>query len=272
MSGLDQYVVRGRNSVGGWLARVDAEIFRLVLQQQNRDGIAGGVAEIGLHHGKSFLALCLGLKGGEKAYGIDIFENQSQNRDHSGNGDQDVLEANLAQFGVARSAVVLDKRESQRVTPQDIVEAAGRIRFFSVDGGHWFEVVVSDLQLAEASLGDMGVVAIDDFLRPEWPDVSAAFFHWFEHSGGALVPFAIGFNKVYLCRKAALPTYRKALEDSEFLRVYLSKHYDFLGAKIPVFQNYLLPEFGLKRRIFEYMKLYHPDFYFVVRKLWRAVA
>jgi hypothetical protein len=270
MSRQDIYISSGRNGIDGWFSRVDAEIFGLVTQFQNAEEIAGGVAEIGLHHGKSFIALCLALKGGEKAYGIDIFDEQAHNLDLSGSGDQAVLETNLDKFGVPRARVVLDKRESQKVAPQEIRDAVGPIRFFSVDGGHWFDVVVSDLRLAEASIGEKGVVAIDDFLRPEWPDVSAAFFHWYEQSEGALVPFAIGFNKVYLCRKEAVAAYQAVLEDSAFLGAYLSKHYDFLGSRIPIFQNYHLPEFGVKRRVFEYMKLYHPNFYSSARNLWHS--
>lgn len=271
MGSQDRYIARGRKAVDGWFSRVDAEIFRLITQSQNAAGVVGSVAEIGLHHGKSFIALCLALKEGEKAYGIDIFGDQEHNLDHSGSGDQAVLEANLDKFGVPRARVVLDQRESQKVTPREILDAVGPIRFFSVDGGHWFDVVVSDLRLAEASIGEKGVIAIDDFLRPEWPDVSAAFFHWFEQSEGTLVPFAIGFNKVYLCRKAAVAGYQAVLGDSVFLGAYLSKHYDFLGSRIPIFQNYHLPEFGVKRRVFEYMKLYHPDFYSSARSLWRSI-
>ena len=62
-----------------------------MLSHQNRTGIDGSLAEIGLHHGKSFIALCLGLVGDQKAYGIDVFENQSLNLDHSGKGVRDTV-------------------------------------------------------------------------------------------------------------------------------------------------------------------------------------
>src|SRR5690606_5984717 len=144
-------------------------------------------------------ALCLGLLPHQRAYGIDIFEAQSFNIDWSGKGSQHIVEDNLRRFGISQPSVILDARSSNLVMADDILSSVGRVRFFSIDGGHWRSIVASDLSLAEAVLADQGVIALDDFLRSEWPDVSLGFFHWYENGPKSIRPFAVGHNKLYLC-------------------------------------------------------------------------
>ena len=61
MSKLLNYTKAGKNRIEGWFAPVDARTFYELLTFQNENNIDGGVAEIGVHHGKSFVALCLAL-------------------------------------------------------------------------------------------------------------------------------------------------------------------------------------------------------------------
>jgi hypothetical protein len=266
-----EYIRRGREKVEGWFYRLDAEIFGLITDYQNSEGLGGSLVEIGLHHGRSFIALCLSLREGQRAYGIDLFERQAWNVDRSGQGDRTVVERNLRAAGVGLSAVVLDGRPSTSVTPNDILGSVGAARFFSIDGGHQLEVVRNDLLLAEQTLADHGVVALDDFLRPEWPEVSAGYFAWFEKSSKSLVPFAIGINKLYLCPRNYLARYQEVLRGSEFLGYFLVKHCNFCGTEIPVFQRFLLTEWGQKQRIVEYVKFYHPDLYVGYRTFRNAL-
>jgi hypothetical protein len=130
----------------------------------------------------------------------------------------------------------------------------------------WTGIVRNDLRLAEATLGECGVIALDDFLRAEWPDVSTGYFEWLRERSRPIVPFAIGFNKLYLCEERYRALYRKVLDDSSFLKVFLSRHYDFGGTDIYVYQKFALPEeWNLRTRIEEYIKLYHPDLYVRLR-------
>jgi hypothetical protein len=256
-----EYIRKGRTRVAGWLYRLDAEIFGLVTEHQNSHALDGSLVEIGLHHGQSFIALCLSLRDGQRAYGIDLFEQQSLNLDRSGKGDRTTVEMNLQAAGVDLAAVILDARASTSVTPADILGGAGAARFFSIDGGHQREVVRSDLLLAEQTLAEHGVMALDDFLRPEWPDVSAGYFAWFETSSKSIVPFAIGLNKLYLCRRSHVSRYQAVLRGSEFLKFFLAKHYDFCGNQVPVFGKFPEPDWGLRKRVVEYVKLMYPDLY-----------
>ena len=60
-----------------------------------------------------------------------------------------------------RTAASLD------VAASEVVDDVGPIRFFSIDGGHWATIMVHDLAMAQESVADYGVVALDDFCRPQ---------------------------------------------------------------------------------------------------------
>jgi hypothetical protein len=127
--------------------------------------------------------------------------------------------------------------------------------------------VRNDLSLAEQTLAEHGVIALDDFMRLEWPDVSAGYFSWFERRSKPIVPLAIGFNKLYLCYQSRVPGYQEVLRGSGFLRFFLAKHYNFGGIEIPVYQQFLEPDWPPGRRLVEYVKLIHPDLYVNLKAL-----
>ena len=71
------------------------------------------------------------------------------------------------------------------------------------------------------------IIALDDIYRSQWPDVSAGLFAYLFSSKPDLVPFAIGFNKLYLCKSGKKDFYQSALLDNEFLRIF----FIFLNSK-----------------------------------------
>ena len=104
---LLDYCATGQHGIEGWLQQ-DALLLTLALHRQQRAaGIAGGVAEIGVHHGKFFVALALLCEGeDERAVAVDVFDDQHLNPGGSGRGDRGVFGANLARWGVSGRAVV----------------------------------------------------------------------------------------------------------------------------------------------------------------------
>jgi hypothetical protein len=266
---LTQYVTRGRKSISGWLARLDAEIMASILTAQNEKSLKGSVAEIGVHHGKVFTLLCLGLKDDERAYCIDIFDDQHLNKDNSGRGNRAVLEMNLAKFGVSSERFFIDSRSSELVKAEDILSQVGPVRLFSVDGGHWLDIVVNDLRIAEATLAPHGVVVLDDFHRHDWPDVSAGYFRWFSERRSAIVPFAIGLNKLYLCHSEFVDFYKETLRSGPVMRHLGAKQCEFQGFAVPVYESRLLPEDTFKDRCKAYLRIVHPEKVASAKKLFK---
>ena len=265
---LSAYSRTGKNSVSGWLARSDAELFQALLTVQVERNIVGAVAEIGVHHGKSFIPMAMS-NGGQRSYAIDIFGRQELNIDASGSGDKQRLLANLQRFGVATDGITIDQRLSTTVQPEEIEARVGKVRFFHIDGGHHLEAIVNDLYLAEAVMLPEGIIAVDDVFRPEWPEVSMGLFNYLAGKKRDFIPFAVGFNKTYLCERAAAESYRSHLLKHDFLSMYLTKRYKVSQDEILIFQVYPLPEWGLKNRVLNYLKVFHPDLAYSLLKLKR---
>lgn len=221
---LWHYLRDQKKTVHGWLQRVDAEIIGSLLAFQHREGIIGAGVEIGVHHGKSFIPICLALREHERALCVDIFDDQQKNLDASGRGDLQQFLANLARFHVHPRQVRIFRGSSEAVSAEFIIQSVGPVRYFSIDGGHWSAIVQNDLRLAEQTLANGGVIALDDYCRAEWPDVTAGYALWRESTQSDIVPFAVGSNKLFLCGKDFSKAYRACL-DNGFLRHYLSKRY-----------------------------------------------
>lgn len=265
---LDQYIKSGKNKIGGWFARSDAEIFRILLYNQFQNGTQGAIAEIGVHHGKSFIPLAL-CNDSRNCYAIDIFGQQGLNIDVSGKGDRERFVANLLAHQVRASDIHIDARLSTDVKADDITGKVGKVRFFHIDGGHHFDAITGDLKLGEQVLLDDGIIAVDDVFRPEWPEVSIGLFAFLRECKTDLAIFAIGYNKTYLCKRPSIGRYRAALLGNEFLAMYLTKKYKARTDEILVFQQYPLPEWDVKARIFNYLQTYHPD---LAYRLWKRNA
>lgn len=255
---LSSYSRKGKDAIEGWFSRIDSEIFSALLFNQNRRGIVGATAEIGVHHGKSYVPLCLALKENEKSYCIDLFDDQAKNIDRSGKGDHEKFLNNLRRFGARMDNVVVVKGSSLDIDAKTIIQAVGRVRFFSVDGGHWHSVVKNDLDIALHSATDDYVIALDDFLHKEWPEVTTGFMDWHTGNRDRAVPLAISDGKLYLTDKAAIDSYRESLMGNRYLSFHYTKDVDLAGLKVPLFKGN--PRHGTGKAA-HYVRNYHPDLF-----------
>ncbi|MEJ7832844.1 MAG: hypothetical protein WKF79_08030 [Nocardioides sp.] len=98
---LRAYREHGLPRVQGWFDEESADVIGLLLAHQLDLGVRGNVAEIGVHHGKSFLLLANGARDDEQAVAVDVFGDQEKNHDRSGRGDRTVFEANIAAWAPA---------------------------------------------------------------------------------------------------------------------------------------------------------------------------
>lgn len=209
---LRSYAQRGHRSVHGWLDDVAVPAICTLAEAQTIRGLAGGVAEIGIHHGRLFILLGLLRRPGERGAAFDLFEMQDENVDASGSGDRKQFIANMAMHGCDSSQITVRSCNSTHLTPAEVNSAAGPVRLFSVDGGHTAEITASDMALAEASLCDGGILILDDFFNQSWPGVSEGAVRYLASGASKLVPIFIGGNKFAFTNSPALaPVYRDAL-------------------------------------------------------------
>ncbi|MFW2382093.1 MAG: glycosyltransferase [Acidimicrobiales bacterium] len=207
---LDAYVDEGFKQVSGWMAPAPVETLRNLAFAQER---GGHVAEIGIHHGQTFILLALLCGENEKAVGFDLFENQDENVDSSGLGDRQQLEQNLRTAGVPEHRVTLATKNSLRLEPSEVIErAGGKIRLFSIDGGHTASITMNDLWIADRCLSAGGIVVLDDAFSPVWPGVGEGMHSYLRHRSCTLIPFGVVDNKTYFTNTInAAERYREVL-------------------------------------------------------------
>ena len=195
-------------SIDGWIDRLTADILYTLSFDQTAMGCRGGIVEIGVHHGKSFLPLYLGLDQGQVALAIDVFEDQLLNLDGSGRGDRDRFLENVRQVSGSLEGVELLTASSLDIKPADIVRRVQSPRIFSIDGGHTSAITKNDLLLANDVIAEDGVVILDDLYNPMWPGVLSGFLEASRMAEFQLVPFAIIPGKVLFARSNATAGYK----------------------------------------------------------------
>jgi hypothetical protein len=183
-----RFLTESLQGVEGFL-HASTALYLAGIEVAQRGKVFGGIAEIGVHKGKSFLAMTVGLPEGDEAVGIDIFDAQHLNADgHSVDALRD-FKGHLERFGL-RDRVQIVEGSSLELEKDGFLDPGRRFRLFSVDGGHLAHHVLNDLRIAEATLVEGGVVAADDLLHQHFLGVLTGVFQYFD-GGGTLTPYAL---------------------------------------------------------------------------------
>jgi Methyltransferase domain len=187
-------------NIEGWVGDRVWMICDFIKQDQDRNNIAGDVAEIGVHHGKLFF-LIAGIAGLESnLIAIDLFENQEKNIDQSGSGSKERFTDHLnSHFSNLAPRMRIHAKDSMDLSMSEISTVfPNKVRVFSVDGGHTVAHVVNDLSFAQEVLTGRGSILLDDFMGPVWPSVSEGFFKYMNYFNRRLAPYLIFQNKLFL--------------------------------------------------------------------------
>src|SRR4051812_40146775 len=127
--------------IGGWLYQTTALAIIETLWLQERCGITGNLAEIGVFQGKSALALAAGARTSETILAVDVFDSidvASERPDYDGaygQGNQAKFMANLTEF-FPQAKVVTLVRSSADLRGREREFGLLGLRFLSIDGGH----------------------------------------------------------------------------------------------------------------------------------------
>jgi len=199
MSNLEEYAAGGYLEVEGW--GVDKELIELIRtldQFQKAENISGALWEIGVHHGRTLILLGLLSRQNEIVIGIDLFENgQDQNLDLSGCGSYDALMKNILAFSPDVTYEIYSSNSF--FLKNGVLQKMQNARLVHIDGGHYFEVVLNDMMIAQSSIGLGGIIIIDDYLHSGFPEVQEAVQRYFWISSTIkAIPFAIGKNKLFM--------------------------------------------------------------------------
>ncbi|SDR49575.1 Methyltransferase domain-containing protein [Rhizobiales bacterium GAS113] len=231
-----RYLNAGFDSVEGWLSPTTAHIMATLADEQTRRRVVGDIAEIGVHHGKSFLALANSIAPGERLFAIDVFEDQHKNADNSGSGSREMFLANMRAYAPGKTAEII--RESSLDLPAQgwPKSRAGSIRFFSIDGSHTRDATLNDLQVAELTATRGGLVVLDDVLSSHWLGVISGLFDYLL-GGGALLPIAIIPNKLLLATDPASKSEWSAFLRERYARSISKSGVDLFGHGVDVIED-----------------------------------
>jgi methyltransferase family protein len=216
---LDRYAHGGFDKVEGWCNPHILSIVAHLAAFHESIGFEGSAVEIGVHHGRFFLALH-GAVNGRPSMAIDVFEDQASNIDRSGAGSLARFKANCTEFADKPQNIIIEARDSLAIRQSDVVALSKKIslaQFFSIDGGHTKQHVVNDYRIAEQMTSQAGIIIVDDITHPGWPGVMEGVCRLYILDTPKFVPIAIGHNKLFL---VGLSYHRRLL--------------DFLIARLPL--------------------------------------
>lgn len=217
--------------VQGWMDPGIVNFVRMVASAT--EGVAGGALEIGVHHGKFFVAINGIVDPTEPSVAIDLYESgQKQNIDNSGRGSLAKLQESLTQHDRHRGTnVVIHPADSTILIPSEVLALSQgkKFRVVSIDGGHTAEHTISDLKLAEQVVSGSGFVFVDDFLNRHWLGVIDGVTT-FLRTRPTLWPVACGFNKLVMCKMSAHPAHAALFKQSfNFTKTTKLCGYDILS-------------------------------------------
>lgn len=207
-----QWMQHSFPNIEGWCSPHLVEFINLIDNVQRCHDALGGVAEIGVHHGKFFLMLEQFVDQNYTSYAIDVFDDQHLNIDQSGYGSLEIFNQNVEKYRSQNGGKIEVIRADSTSTNLDAV-IKSPVRIFSVDGGHTPEHTINDLRGAEKVLHPMGVVILDDILNAHWLGVIEGVTHYLAHYP-TLVPFAIGHNKLFLAKLSWRHVFSDAFKSS----------------------------------------------------------
>lgn len=181
----------------GWFGLDDALTFVLIDEVQRRSGIAGDLLEIGVYKGQSAILLGLLAGDGEQVIVCDLFETDPG--DWSPDIEQDLSwydSLNLDSF-LTNWLRFLPEEPNIVVGPSQALheqEWTRPLRLIHIDGGHTYQAVRSDLDLALKLSHKGQIVVLDDIRHGHTPGVPAAA--WESVANDGLIPFAMS-EKLY---------------------------------------------------------------------------
>ena len=189
------------DKVQGFLADTSVAVWDALLEYQKARFITGHMGEIGVYKGKSATILAHHQCPGEELWLVDFSDF--------------IDEAKINLAPIASHEIRFIKQKSVELfRSADLAAHRRTFRFFHIDGEHTGQAVVADLTLAHELLADDGVICIDDFFNPAYPQITAATFAFLQAHRFELTLFACGYNKGYLARPTYVRNYLQMIRDS----------------------------------------------------------
>lgn len=190
----------------GWLYQQAAAMIAFILDCQKNSGLRGNLMEIGVFHGRC--ATLLGLYGepNETFVLCDIVYPE---------GIKEKI-----QNSTSAKCTFLEKQSFHINVGSDLPSQQERFRFVHLDGNHSGTDITHELRLADALLDPNGIICVDDFFNPLYPQITDAVLHYLRQNPYSLTMFLMGYGKAFLGRPTRVYPYMRIIENAlpEYLR------------------------------------------------------
>jgi hypothetical protein len=223
MSRLNQYLDRYAD-LPGFFQKEAMIAWEFLLDTQDRYPIHGHFLEIGVYEGKSATLGAMDLRPLEKAIRIDINPCKE--------GLQRVGEVKSEGVTFLQAPSYLAKRA------EEIQKLAGQFRFIHIDGDHAGYSVANDLQLAADVIAEMGVICMDDFFNPIYPQTTATVYRFLFDNPATMRMVLCGANKCFLVKASAYRMYEN------LIRKYFVDHARGYSARLSLHKSSYTHDFG----------------------------
>ncbi len=178
---------------GGWFAEGAIVTWDALLAFQAERGQRGNVLEIGVLKGKSAALLAVRSDPSETVVLVDPALRRE--------ATDLVAEAHPV------NNVLLRAKSQDIADNEEILAMHGRCRWIHIDGEHSGRAVRNDLAIAARLVAPDGIICLDDFFAPAYPQITESAFRFLDERKDDFRLFLTGFRKGYVCRRSAAPDY-----------------------------------------------------------------
>jgi len=229
-----KFIFHDLQKIEGYIDPPDALVFTALLQAQNRKALKGGVAEIGIFYGRSYFLLRKVIGNDGDVLAVDLFD--IEDADGTCRQYERFLD-NGRRLDLKVDEDLVIRGDSTQLDPDVVLEKVGKVRFFSIDGGHMLHHVLADSNLAMNVLADHGVIVFDDTFNPQWPEVTVGVADFLRAQGDKFSAFCMTKYKTYVCRREYHDFYEAAIDKASELTAFDHVETEFLGSKVTRLHN-----------------------------------
>lgn len=165
--------------IPGFFNYDDAQHFQLALRMQAFMGITGDLLEIGSWKGRSAAFMSFFVRPEERLIVSDVFSQPARDV-YPEYPSVEEVKTNIMRTNpdiFSSQLMFLEGNSSSMKLPTDV-----KLRFAHVDGGHSFQECYQDLINITPRVIGNGIVVIDDYDHPDWPEVKSATDTWLKEN------------------------------------------------------------------------------------------
>lgn len=189
------------HEIEGWFSTESIGIWDSFLEFQKKSQLQGNIGEIGVWHGKSALLAAMHLRKNEKMLLVDPRPMHEA---------KEVIKKNCPNSLCA----FFEHTSSHLKKIEAYQNSASSFRWFHIDGEHSSQAAYLDLEIADYLLSEDGMIVVDDFFKPMYPQITAAVFKYIDSRPMRLQLILVGHGKGYICRPRIAKTYLSFIKNN----------------------------------------------------------